>query len=312
LLNKSEFFYEEKGKVYPALVTSDYYEIDKTKTMNKLNLILNNKKSSEAHSSFGFLVRQKRALLFLYEIFGNDDIRNGKKLIEPAFSHNAIPVKMSDIKEIHDLILEKYDYGEKMLSAKERSIYDLQFQTLYMSYVKNKYDRKVCNIHSEFFDLTQAGKIIYNLKDKTKLFVINTSSKKYRYLFYKKEKKILNKLFPEKTIYENDLDKFLIKMNKINIEFIHFNITEVTNKTNLEAKFYYTKYINDLNYKIREIKNLELSNKMIMIKRTIDINGLKKMIKNLKKKESNLIILNIILVVILILLLLYLFIYNKE
>ena len=52
-----------------------------------------------------------------------------------------------------------------MLSAKERSIYDLQFQTLYMSYVKNKYDRKVSNIHSEFFDLTQAGKIIYNLKN---------------------------------------------------------------------------------------------------------------------------------------------------
>ena len=311
-INKSEFFYEEKGEIYPALVTSDYYEIDKARIKNKLNTILNYKKSSEAHSSYGFLVRQIRALLFLYDIFGNDDIRNGKKLIEPAFSHNAIPVKMSDIKEIHDLILEKYDYGEKMLSAKERSIYDLQFQTLYMSYVKNKYDRKVSNIHSEFFDLTQAGKIIYNLKDKTKLFVINTSSKKYRYLFYKNEKKILNKLFPEKTIYENDLDKFLIKMNKINIEYIHFNITEVTNKTNLEAEFYYTKYINDLNYKIREIKNLELSNKMIMIKRTIDINGLKKMIKNLKKKESNLIILNIILVVILILLLLYLFIYNKE
>ena len=311
-INKSEFFYEEKGEIYPALVTSDYYEIDKPRIKNKLNNILNYKKSSEAHSSYGFLVRQIRALLFLYDIFGNDEIRNGKKLIEPAFSHNAIPVKMRDIKEIHDLILEKYYYGEKMLSAKERSIYDLQFQTLYMSYVKNKYDRKVSKIHSEFFDLTQSGKIIYNLKDKTKLFVINTSSKKYKYLFYKIEKKILNRLFPDKTIYENDLEKFLIKMKKINIEFIHLNITEVENKTNLETKDYFTEYINDLKYKIREIKNIELSNKLIVIKRIININGLQKMIKNLKTKESNLYILNIILVVIFILLLLYLFISNKE
>ena len=49
-----------------------------------------------------------------------------------------------------------------------------------------------------------------------KLFVINTSSKKYKCFFCEKEIKILEQLFPEKTIYENDIDRYLIKTKKIN------------------------------------------------------------------------------------------------
>jgi len=33
-INKSEMFYEENGKIYPAITTTDYYELDK----NLLNL----------------------------------------------------------------------------------------------------------------------------------------------------------------------------------------------------------------------------------------------------------------------------------
>ena len=113
----------------------------------------------------------------MYDIFGNDDIRYNKKLIEPAFTHNAIPMKISDIKEIHDLVFDKYDKGKEMLSSKERSINDLQFQSLYMAYVKNKYDRKTSIIYSECYELGEAGKIMRNKNEKIKLFVINTSSR---------------------------------------------------------------------------------------------------------------------------------------
>ena len=47
-----------------------------------------------------------------------------------------------------------------MLYAKERSIEDLQFQTLYWNYAKNKYDRKVYKISSQFYELIKLGKIL--------------------------------------------------------------------------------------------------------------------------------------------------------
>ena len=35
-INKNEFFYEEKGEVFPALITSDYYEMNKEEIQKKL------------------------------------------------------------------------------------------------------------------------------------------------------------------------------------------------------------------------------------------------------------------------------------
>lgn len=202
-LKKERFFYEDNGTVYPALITSDYYEMNKEKYENFLK---NPPKTPDvnANSHKGFLIKQRRALLFIYKIFGDDDKRNGKTLIEPAFSHNAIPVKISDIEEIHNHIVNYYEYVNITFFSKERTLYDLQMQTLYMAYVKNKYDRKVSKVSSEFYDLVKIRKIQYNNKD---LFVINKSNRRYNPLYLKKEKNILYTLFPEKTIYELDTDK---------------------------------------------------------------------------------------------------------
>ena len=221
-INKNEFFYEDKGEVFPALITADYYEINKEEIQTILKQILSSKRNLGAHSEKVFLATQIRALLFMYDIFGNDDIRYNKKLIEPAFTHNAIPMKISDIKEIRDLVFDKYDKGKEMLFSKERSINDLQFQSLYMAYVKNKYDRKVSIIHSEFYDLFQAENIIENKNEKIKLFVINTSSRNYKDILFLKEKQILYKLFPERTIYEKGKNNelFFNIMIKNRIKFI--------------------------------------------------------------------------------------------
>ena len=312
-INKNEFFYEEKGEIFPALVTADYYEIDKRKLQNNLQTNLKKRKSSDAHSAQGFRVRQTRALLFLYDIFGNDDIRYSKKLIEPSFTHNAIPVKCSDIKELHDLVLDKYKYGKDMLFSKERSTYDLQFQTLYMAYVKNKYDRKVSKIHSEFFDLAYAGKIIRKKDEKIKLFVINTSSGKYNYIFYKREKHILNQLFPEKTIYEKDFSfNYLMKIKKIKLEFLDFNLTQFRNQANSEIKKYYTNIFDDMTRKLEEIKHFKKNNKINMIKEIICINGIKKIILKSKEDERKIEFINFTLLFILVLLLIYLIFIQKD
>ena len=202
-INKNEMFYEENGEIYPAIITSDFYEMDKELINQEVQNIRRKRFSNDPHSPNGFLVRQKSALLFLYEIFGKDDLRYGKKLIEPAFSHNTIPLRMSDLEEIYKYIYDYYEYGKLILYAKERTIYDLQFQTLYWGYVKNKYDRRVCRISSQFYDLTNIFKIQRNTQ---KLFVINTSQRNYNPNFLIREKQILNKLFPVGHKYELDDD----------------------------------------------------------------------------------------------------------
>ena len=210
-LNKDDFFYEENGTVYPALVTSDYYEMNKGDLQNRINTNLLKRRGGDPHSDIGFYIQQSRALKFMYTIFGNDDIRYGKKLIEPAFSHNAIPVKMSDIEEMYYYLNNYYEYRDKMLTSLIRTNFDLQMHTAYMAYVKNKYDRKVSKISSSFYDLTQT--FIVSL-DKAKLFVINTSSKNYISTHYQNEKKLLNRLFPTKTEYELDEQKENKEENK--------------------------------------------------------------------------------------------------
>ena len=313
-INKNEFFYEDKGEVFPALITADYYEINKEEMQTILKQILSSKRNLGTHSEKVFIATQIRALLFMYDIFGNDDIRYNKKLIEPAFTHNAIPMKISDIKEIHDLVFDKYDKGKEMLFSKERSINDLQFQSLYMAYVKNKYDRKTSIIHSECYELGEAGKIMRNKNEKIKLFVINTSSINYRYILFIREKQILNKLFPERTIYEkgNNNELLFNIMIKNNIDFISFNKTEITNyKTISQRKNYYKNILESFNDKINEIKFFMQNNRLNVLRKKIVIKSLEKMINDSINEEKTMLIMNLI-ILFLLALLLYIFLINKK
>ena len=198
-LKKSNFFYEENGEVYPALVTSDYYELSKSNLEQAFKPLLKNIKTTSSHSPNGFHISQKLSLLLLYDIFGLDNSRYGLPLIEPSFTHNAIPMKQSDIKEIYDDIVKYYKYRDETLKAKIRDVMSLQSQTLYMGYTRNKYDRRVKMISSLFYDLTQFKGVI-----NSHLFVINVSDRNYAKSYFQNEIKYLEKLFPDKTPYELD------------------------------------------------------------------------------------------------------------
>ena len=249
-LNKNDFFYEENGTILPALVTSDYYEMSKERLTKDLQNYLSKRINEDPHSENGFHIQQTRALLFAYEIFGNDDKRHGKKLIEPAFSHNAIPVKISDLKEIHDYVINNYEHGNEFLTSLVRTTLDLQMHTLYMAYVKNKYDRRVSKISSAFYDLNQISYLKWNRK---KLFVINTSTKNYQKLYFQLEKKILNELFPKQTEYElanNELEEQSKRKKKDddikNISLIDIPGTKKINKTVSERMNDINKYMSIL------------------------------------------------------------------
>ena len=47
-------------------------------------------------------------------------------LIEPSFPHNAIPLKLSDIKELYDYIEKLYEHKDETLRGKEREKFCLQ------------------------------------------------------------------------------------------------------------------------------------------------------------------------------------------
>ena len=270
-LNKNDFFYEDNGAIYPALVTSDYYEMSKDKILNKLSSLLKKNKEFSPNSANGFYLKQNRALLFMYEIFGNDEFRNGKKLIEPSFTHNAIPVKISDIEEIYNHIMNSYKYANISLYSKIKTNYDLQMQTLYMAYVKNKYDRKVSKISSAFYDLSQCFLLETNKK---KLFVINTSIKNYSKQLYIRERIILKKLFSTKTKYElnneNNENNHIEIKNKNKNEFINNNLLHNNLLHNITMLFNKIQIINNtiLN-KTKSIKG-NISNIINRIENIID------------------------------------------
>ena len=216
-LNKSNFFYEENGKVYPAVVTRDYYELSKSALQSQIDAIYKKSKIVDSHTPNGFNIMQKDSLLFLYDILGDDNTRYGQPLIEASFTHNAIPLKQSDVKEIYNYILKLYKYKEETLNAKQRETNSLQPQSLFLSYQRNMHDRRTKMVTSIFYDLTQFKGVI-----KDDLFVINVSTRKYGDNYFKNEIRYLEKLFPNKTPYEldgnNDNDeekKEIVKDNKI-------------------------------------------------------------------------------------------------
>ena len=120
-IKKEEFFYEENGQIFPSMVTNDYYLINQ----DKLNLIYNdylliiknNKINSHSEEAFNF--RQASSLKFISSIFKNITKLN-THLIEASFSHNAIPLKLSDIKEVYDIVYNNYLYQNETLFSKEK------------------------------------------------------------------------------------------------------------------------------------------------------------------------------------------------
>ena len=242
-LKKSDFFYEYKGEIYPFLITDSFKEMNKTE-LEEIQAKLYKKIGKYSQKDIDYHYRKISTLLFLYKIFGDDNSRGGLPLIEVEFNHNAIPLKLSDIEEIYELINKKYEFSHETLKEKYRHIKSLQAQTLLVCYGRNKYDRWRKKIFSSFFSLDDI-ETLYT-KNPPNLFVINTSDKKYYYNKYKIEILKLILIFPNKTDYElrdeneEQIIQFIKSGNK-NITFLleYLKIKKLRKKVNY--KFY--KYI---------------------------------------------------------------------
>ena len=135
----------------------------------------------------------------------------------PKFTHNAIPVNINEIKEIYDLVY-KSDYKLVTLYSLYREIGYVQFQECYLSFVFNKYNRKVRDITNKFININKAISANYNFF----LFCINKGPYNYSDLHYYKAKIAMEKIFPNPSPYEK-IDNSLID--------ISFNVVKTMEKT---------------------------------------------------------------------------------
>ena len=197
-LKKSDLFYEEKGKVYPLLISDEYYNINFDKLENELLNCMDKIDEINYHSKEGFEFRKASTLSFVYKIF--DDNYDTNNLIGVGYTHNAIPLKLSDVEEVFDKIESDYKYSEFCLRGNKRNLRNLIPQIMFMSYARNKYNRPVNKISWKYYDLSEINNVNLN----TQLLVINKEDKVYDNNIYKKEEEVLNKLFPDAIKYEKN------------------------------------------------------------------------------------------------------------
>ena len=201
--------------------------------LEQLHKRLYKKVGKYSQTPIDFHFRKISTLLFLYKIFGDDDSRYGYPLIEAESNHNAIPLKLTDIEEIHGYIEKYYEFSKETLQSKYRHIRSLQAQALFMSYARNKYDRWANKILARFFTIDEITSL--SPKYVPSLFVINTSDQKYNYNKYKLEIIKLILIYPNKTDYElyDENEEQIKQMIK---EKNYTNITVLFNSIKIKRK----------------------------------------------------------------------------
>lgn len=197
-LKKSDFFYVDKGKVVPyvlfdsAVGRNEYKQIKSFYKDTKKYIKMKN-----SHTGAGFKYQRMSSFMFLYTLFGQNAIAQRGNLM--YFPHNALGENQDELKEIYDVVKNKYKYPDACLNAVSRSNNALQHQTFYNFYIINKYGRKIKRLTGKYIDLAGAPYEKYD----SPLFCINTGGDTlYTDENYAAAKIIMNKLFPVPTKYE--------------------------------------------------------------------------------------------------------------
>ena len=231
-LKKYDFFYydEKNKKVVPYLLTYYFHELNRTKILKEYNNKINNINSIHPHSDEGW----KFSILCTQKYFLE---KYNFRLINTKFTHNSIAENIEDLKIIFEEI-QDYNYINETLFSKERHILTLNQPHFFNLYLLNIIKRNVHSIPYTYIPI----ELINKYKLNQYLFVLNTGgnhipSKRH----YKIQKKIMEKRYPIKTLYEK---KNWEKKNSINASKNNYSIF-----IKLSLIFYLIKIYNILNYK---------------------------------------------------------------
>ena len=196
-LNKSDFFWEEDGRIVPLLTSSKYNEIYYNEIHNDYKRLTSKKSIINIDGSDG----ANYYTISSFELLFNSGFSfNNKLLIAPENTLNAIPLNLNEINEIYKIIKEKYKFFNNALNSKEKNINALEFYTLILSYMRNMKNRAVNIIPYKNFHIEEFNK---ENSDLFALFSINKlNNKKYSFQDYNTKKKKLKMLFPKPSKYE--------------------------------------------------------------------------------------------------------------
>jgi len=273
-IKKTEFFYydEEQKKVFPSVVTDDPCQLIKNDVLEQYNKLYRRKSSINPHSFNGWKISQ----LAVYKLIAEN---YKQPLIIGGFTHCAIPIYLEDLKEIHDLIVNKYQYSKEVLSSKIRTVYDLQPQSFFNTYGIAIKKRKLNTIPYAYYDIAFLNKANFNIE----LFVMNTSGdRSYTQEMNDKVTSILKNKYSIPTPFEIEDNKIETSKN--------FDISNYIKKeeySNLKKEYEnLNKNNEELKRKNKEIidekKKIENINKE---KEKILQNEINRLIKEIKEKN---------------------------
>ena len=278
-LNKSDFFYVENGKVVPSIIANNFLE----ETYRSSNFYHNFfkwrvKKTRKEQNYPFFKYSVYTTYLFIMKLLK-------KNLTIPNFTHNAIPCNLYDLKEIFDLV-NSSQHKFSTLDSLKRHVESLQFQTFYMTYTFNKYNKKVHKISAKYIDAYNSITGNFNFS----LFCINTEQKDYSKLSLEKTRIIMEYLFPEPTKYEI--------YNYTELPSIAYEIISEMEKEINENRNKYGKKFKEMKKEIEILKKQLKMEKFEEKKKLEEMKKFEEMKKELEKlkKQLKLLIMFIILV----------------
>ena len=196
-LRKSDFFYKDKDKIVPyvfykdLIVKRNYLEL-----IDQRRKYLQIKREEFEHTPELYYTQLLNGYLFLSKILKTNTLRVPVDIRKTM--HNAQGFNLTELEKIYNLVKNNYEYAADCLEGLYRNEKQITAPVLYDFYFLNKENRKLSTIDYVFIDIANIAKYKLNYS----LFCVNTGNR-----FYSNEqkiisRKILNKTFPKKSVYE--------------------------------------------------------------------------------------------------------------
>ncbi|MCI5889694.1 MAG: hypothetical protein MRZ68_00655 [Lachnospira sp.] len=197
-LKKEDFFYEDAGIVYPYTLYKDKTGSDmRHSIMTKYFIADKFLKKANPNTMYGFYYRVLSAHSITCAAL------HEKKLTFPKHPlntlHNAIPLKLSEIKTCYNIVKKYYRYADVCLSSTTNETIQPSFQNLYGFYFVNAKNRKINSSLSYGISSMQRCTTEIGNYD---LFCLNTGADGGSTEARRHEIKVMESLFPNPCPYE--------------------------------------------------------------------------------------------------------------